>query len=100
MQEAAKDLVNVEEEVMGEEHVGERRVEDDVGEGGGPLTDDEEDAGEGVDGAFLVKGGVGDKLERALEMLFGHTGVGKDAGISLNGEEQGGARTEEVGGAL
>lgn len=62
IQEAAKDLVNA-EEVMGEEHVGDRRVEDGVGDGGGPL------AGEAADGALLAKGGVGAKQERALETL-------------------------------
>lgn len=126
IQEAAKDLVNAEEAVTGEE----RREEDGVGEDGGPaltedLPDEEEGAvkegkgvGEEADRAFLedalLEQREGDKQERAPETVFGEVnpsarkGVGEDAGTALNGEEQRGARPEEdkggrtveVGGAL
>lgn len=62
----------------------------------------------------LLEQRVGDKQERAPETVFGEVnpsadkGVGDNAGTTLNGEEQGGARPEEeeggrraeVGGAL
>lgn len=114
IQEAAKDLVNAEEEAIGEE----RREEDGVGEEGGPaftnedLPDEEEDAVEVLkDGAeeagrafmedTLLEERVGDKQARAPETAFGEVkpsgdkGVGEDAGTALNGEEQGGARPQE-----
>lgn len=113
IQEAAKDLVNAEEEATGEEHGGERREEDSVGEEGGPALMDEdlpeeEEAGEGEEeeagGACievpLPEEGIGEKRGRALETVFrevssADTVVAEDAGAPLNGEEQGGARTEE-----
>lgn len=42
MQEAAKDLVNAEEDDTGEEHGGECRKEDDKGEEEGPALTDED----------------------------------------------------------
>lgn len=79
--------MNAEEEAMGEE----RREEDGVGEeeGGALMVE------------TLPEERVGDKQERAVETVFGEvkpstdTGVGEDAGTTLNGEEQGGTRTEE-----
>lgn len=109
IQEAAKDLVNAEVEATGEEHGGERREEDSVGEGGGPalLHEDlpkegeegvkaEEGVGEGVWGACirepLPEEGVGEKQGRTLETVFREvsspdTGVGEEAGTVLNGEK-------------
>lgn len=68
MQEAAKDLVNAEEEATGEEHGGERR-EDGVGEDGGPVIDGlvGAEAGGALVEETLPEGGVGDKQDRALE---------------------------------
>lgn len=118
IQEAAKDLLNAEE--VGEEHGGERREEDSVGEEEGPALMDEDlpeeeeeeeesNAGEAVGeeaaGALmeepLPEEGGGEKQGRALGTVFGEMkpsadeGVGEDAGTTLNGEEQGDARTEE-----
>lgn len=110
MQEAAKDLVNVEEEAMGEEHGGERREDDGGGEEGAPARMDEEEeedegvkaekgVGEEAGGAriegLLPEEGVGEKQGRALETVSRDvsSGVGGDVGTTRNGEEQGGART-------
>lgn len=115
MQVAANDLVNAEEEAMGEEHVGERREGDGVGEeGGAALMDEdlpgvkaEEGVGEEPGGAcmeeHLPDGGPGIKQGRVLETVFrelssADMGVGEDTEAILNGEEQGGAWTKEEGG--
>lgn len=98
MQEAANDLVNVEEEAMGEEHVGVQGEEDGVGEVGGTAVLDEDlPAGEEQGGACLPDGGPGNKQGRDLSSA--DTGVGEDAGAILHGEEQGGAWAEEEGGS-
>lgn len=101
IQEAAKDLVNAEEEATGEEHGGERREEDlpeeeeeEAGEG------EEEEAGGACIEVPLPEEGIGEKRGRALETVFrevssADTVVAEDAGAPLNGEEQGGGRTEE-----
>lgn len=116
IQEAAKDLVNAEEEVMGEEHGGDRREEDGVGEEGGPALMDE-DLPEEEDEGVKAEEGVGEeagracieeplseerveeKLGKAPETVFREvsstdSGVGEDSGTVLNGEEQGGVRAE------
>lgn len=113
IQEAAKDLVNAEEEAMGEVQGGDRREDEDgVGEEGGPARMDEdlpEEEDEGVKGEEGVEGeagrarskeplpeeGVGEKQGRVPETVFrdassADTGVGEDAEITLKGEEQGG----------
>lgn len=118
MQEAAKDLLNAEEEAVGEEHGGERRVGDSVGEEEGPALmdgdfpeeEEESNAGEGVGeeagGALMEEplpeeGGGGEKQGRVLGTVFGEVKpsadkrVGEDAGTTLNGEEQGDTGTEE-----
>lgn len=41
MQDAASDLVKTEEDEIGEEHEGERRKEEDIGEEGGPALTEE-----------------------------------------------------------
>ncbi len=86
IQEAAKDLVNA-EEVMGEEHGGDRREEDGVGEEGGPALMDEdlpeeedegvkaeEGVGKEVGGAWieepLPEEEVEEKLGKVLETVF------------------------------
>lgn len=105
IQEAAKDLVNAEEEVIGEEHGGERREEDGVDEGLPEEEEEEEDKGVGEDSGGarseepLPEDGVGEKQGRALGTVFREvsstdTGVGENAGTILNGEEQGGTWTE------
>lgn len=119
IQEAAKDLVNAEEEVMGEEHGGERREEPGVGEEGGPALmnedlpeEEEEDKGVTAEDCVvedsggtcieepLPEEGAGETPGRAPETVFrevssADTGMGENAGTILNGEEQGVARTEE-----
>lgn len=97
MQEAAKDLVNAEEEAMGEEHGGEWREEDGVGEEGGPARIDEDRPEEEEVGVKAEKGegeeGGGVCMEEPLpiEVFSADTGVGEDVGAILNGEGQGGA---------
>lgn len=119
IQEAAKDLVNAEEEVMGEEHGGERRegreeggpalMEEDLSKEEDERVKAEEGVGEEAGGACIEEPlpaeGVVEKLGKALETVFrelssADTGVGEDPGTILNGEEQGGERTEEEGRAL
>lgn len=114
IQEAAKDLVNAEEEAIAEEHGGERREDGGVGEEGGPALIDEDLPEEGVNADEgvgeraggdctdepLLEEGVGEKQGRVLEFRFREVSspdprVGGVAGIILNGEEQGGAWTEE-----
>lgn len=119
IQEAANDLLNADEDAVGEEHGGERREEGSVGEEEGPafmdedLPEEEEEeesnAGEGVGeeagGALmeepLPEEGGGEKQGRALGTVFGEVkpsadkGVGEGAATTLNGEGQGDARTEE-----
>lgn len=105
MQEAAKDLVKAEDEVTGDEHVGERREEMGGGESGGPALDEEDlspRAGEEEGGApveaILPEGGGGDKQERACGAVTGEVkGTGEAAGITLKGEEQGSIRMDEEG---
>lgn len=68
MQEAANDLVKTEEDEIGDEHEGERRKEDDMGEEGGPALMDE----------------VGDKEEGAV--VPPEEGVGEVAGVDCMGD--------------
>jgi len=109
IQDAAKDLVNAEEDVMGDD----RREEDGVGEEGTPALTNEDlpeavvGVGEEAGGApreeTMPAEGVGDEQEKALETEFGEVkpsndpGVREDAGTTLNGDEQGGRRGEEAG---
>lgn len=109
IQEAAKDLVKAEVEAIGEEHGGEWRVEESVGERGGPalLLEDlpeeeeegvkaEEGVGEGVGGACMEEPlpdeGAGEKQGRSLETMLREVSsadarVREDAGTVLDGEE-------------
>lgn len=72
MQEAANDLVKTEEDEIGEEHEGERRNEDDIGEEGGPALMDE----------------VGDKEEEEEggAVVPPEEGVGEVAGVDCMGD--------------
>lgn len=92
MCEAARDLVNAEEEQVGEWRGG-------VGKEGVPL-DDEEFPHRGTDGVGLLTEetveAVGDKQDSAEVKTAGDAGVGEDTGMCLKGEEQGGAWTEEA----
>lgn len=107
IQEAAKDLVNTEEEeeAIAVEHGGERKEEEGVGEEGGAARRDEDLPKEGGVKAEEGVGGEeegGDRIEKqggALEKEEVSSGVGEDADeTSLKGEEQGGDLTEEGGG--
>lgn len=87
MQEAANDLLNVEEGAVGEEH------------GGGALLDEGLPAGEEQGGACmedcLPDGGPGVPGTAFRDPSSADAGVGEDGGAILNGEEQGGAWTGE-----
>lgn len=72
MQEAANDLVKTEEDEIGEEHEGELRKEEDIGEEGGPALMDE----------------VGDKEEEEEEgaVVPPEEEVGEVAGVDCMGD--------------
>lgn len=74
MQEAAKDLVNAEEDETGEEQGGLRREGVGVGEGGGPAL---------IDTDLLKEGGVGEKAE---EGAWAEAEVGEERGSVLETE--------------
>lgn len=87
MQEAANDLLNVEEEAMGEEHVGVALLDEGLPAGeeqGGACMED-----------CLPDGGPGVPETAFRDLSSADAGVGEDAGPILNGEEQGGALTGE-----
>lgn len=87
IQEAAKDLVNVEEDAMGEEHGGERREVCAAGEG----EEEEQGAragegeGEETGGALmeitLPDEGLGEKQGRALGIVSGEIKPPSDKGV-------------------
>lgn len=93
MQDTAKDLLNAEEEAVGDEN-GEGWTKEE-----GPVLEDEDlsDEKQEGDGLFLVdtEDGGGDKQDRAVTVGFeepvGDIGAGEDAGMTLN---------DEVGGCL
>lgn len=102
MQEAAKDLLNAEDDVM-EDGQGEERSKEEV-----PVFKDEDFSDERREGAEPFREdteeGGGGKQDRDLRVGFkepvGVTGVGEDDGMILNGDEQGDDWAEEVGGGV
>lgn len=87
MQEAARDLLNAEEEVMEDEH-GEERSEEER-----PVLKDDERREGGEHFREDAEEGGGDKQDRDVRVGFkgpdGVTGVGEHDGMTLNGDEQG-----------
>lgn len=75
MQEAAKDLVNAEEDDTGEEHGGERRKEDDMGEEGGPALTDEDCGKE-----------EGEEEEEGEAVVTAEEGAGEEAWVGCMGD--------------